>query len=163
MTHKWILYRRRTGLSQERLAELLDVSRHYVIRLEQGIYRRPSKETLAKLASILRVTEAQLLSDYFEFQREKRKEFAEKFENFNSLTAYSGTKHPLVYWRETQGLSRIGLCKELCIHQDSLRDYELQLQTHIPEQLEEALNQINWPIETLVNAVREWKLSGRAA
>lgn len=163
MRHPWSFHRLRSGLTQERLADALGVSRYYIVRLEQGIYRRPSEELLTKLAAVFKINEGQLLAEYYKYQREVRIRFANEVDDFRRLANYTGTKHPLVAWREDYNLSRIGLCKELCLHQDSIRDYELQLQLGIPDQLVEACEQIGWSTEPLVNAVREWKLSGRSA
>ncbi|MBI5893984.1 MAG: helix-turn-helix domain-containing protein [Deltaproteobacteria bacterium] len=54
--------RKNQGLSQEQLAEKVDISSKYVSRVEMG-YSFPSLDTLEKLASALNVE----LKDFFEF------------------------------------------------------------------------------------------------
>lgn len=53
-------YRKRKGMTQERLAERLDISVSYVSRVERGAVK-VSLETLAKIAAVLEVSPADLL------------------------------------------------------------------------------------------------------
>lgn len=54
-------YRESLGLSQEELAELAEVHRMTVVRLEAGLHR-PTPATLKRLARALRISRAELVT-----------------------------------------------------------------------------------------------------
>jgi hypothetical protein len=133
-----------------------------VLRLEQGLFSEPPPDLLVKIAFKLEVPLPALLEDYFNYIKDARAYFRE-----HNLSIERGLKHylvekedvhPLVFYREMQDLSRIGLCKGLCLHQDPIRDYENNQQRGVPAQLVTALNEIKWNIEPLEVAVKEWRI-----
>ena len=54
--------RAQKGYSQERVARLADLSLNTVIRIESGVNKNPTIETLTKLANALEVSVDELLS-----------------------------------------------------------------------------------------------------
>ena len=55
-------YRRKKGLTQETLAEMIDVSAHYLSALERGIYNI-KLETLVKILNILNCSADEIFCD----------------------------------------------------------------------------------------------------
>lgn len=56
------VHRKRTGLSQEQLAEKADVTRNYIGEIERG-EKRVTLDTLAKVAKALKIRVAELTRD----------------------------------------------------------------------------------------------------
>jgi len=137
------------------------VSRHMVIRLEQSLFPSPlHSEALSDLYS---VDQELLISEYYRYIKTTRLEFSSRYPPFSEvLYHYSGSTHPLIYYRERFGLSRIGLCKGLCLHNDPITNYEKNDQRGVPQQLIIACNSIEWDYGPLENAVNEWRIAGHA-
>lgn len=55
--------RARKGLSQEKLARLADISNNTLIKIEQGIARKPTITTIAKIASVLEISIDELVGE----------------------------------------------------------------------------------------------------
>lgn len=49
-------YRKKLGISQDRLSKLADVTYNTIIKIESGANKNPTIETLAKIAKALGVT-----------------------------------------------------------------------------------------------------------
>lgn len=162
--HPWAKYRRAVGLTQLDVADLLGVTRHYVIRLEQSLYWHPTDSLLARLSLKYGVDLDEFKMSYYDYVRSKRDLFKVTHVDFDSGLAepYLDAKHPLVAYRESYGLSRMGLCKALCLHYDNISDYENNQQRHCPDQLVVACEEMDWDVEPLVQAVSEWRESGHA-
>ncbi len=145
ISHPWARYRRNMGLTQSSVADRVGVTRHYIIRLEQSLFWHPPDSLLVRLAILYDI------------------ELGEFEALFGSgLRSLVWDKHPLVIYRERHGLSRMGLCKGLCLHYDPVSEYEANKQRDIPAQLVEACDDIKWDYQPLVSAVAEWRISGRA-
>lgn len=101
---------------------------------------------------------------YYDFVKDKRRTFKALHKEFEEVFTfpYALRMHPLVYYRQMYNYSRVGLCKALCLHQDNVRDYELNLQRGVPEQLVYALEEMGWKVEPLEHAVSDWRTSGNA-
>lgn len=162
LRHPWSLRRNDRGFTQESLADSIGVTRHMVLRLEQGLFAEPPPDLLVKIGFRLDASLPELLEEYFAYVKDARNYFREHNLSIErALKHYLVEKedvHPLVFYREMQDLSRIGLCKGLCLHQDPIRDYENNQQRGVPSQLVAALKEINWPVEPLEEAVKEWRI-----
>lgn len=167
ISHPWARYRRNAGFTQAEVADRMHVTRHYIIRLEQSLFWHPTDSLMVKLAMLYDVELGEFEESYYRFVRDTRETFAKTHSSFESLFG-SGlrplvfNKHPLVIYRERHGLSRMGLCKGLCLHYDPISEYEANKQREIPAQLIEACEEIKWSYAPLVRAVAEWRISGRA-
>lgn len=162
--HPWAEYRRKAGFTQLQVADRLDVTRHYIIRLEQSLYWHPTDSLLARLAILYGVDLDEFEMSYYDYVRDRRKTFRvlhKPFEDALELP-YLMVEHPLVRYRLSYGYSRVRLCKELCLHPDNIRDYEINEQRHIPEQLAVACEEMEWQVEPLEHAVSDWRRSGNA-
>lgn len=137
------------------------VSRHYIIRVEQALFAEPPPGSCERLGELFKVGPALLYSEYKSYQFNTREIFAKKHNNFDVLYNYKEETHPLVFWREQEKLSQIGLAKGICLHQDSIRNYELNKQRHIAEELEVACEQMNWDLAPLIGAVAAWRIKWR--
>jgi transcriptional regulator with XRE-family HTH domain len=156
-------FRDRINITQAALAERLNVSRHYYIRLEQGLYHEIPSEILGELSRWFGVTETELSSVYRTFQRTTREQFRDSHESFKKvLASYGGLRHPLIYYRETERLTRMGLCRGLCLHYDGVTQYEANKQRGLPLDLKIACGDIYWDYAYLETAVSEWRQDGRA-
>lgn len=118
---------------------------------------------VSKLSELYRINPDILETNYLEYQQNTREIFAKKHQSIETrLKDYSleNSTHPLVFYREAEGLSRIGLCKGLCMHQQMIRLYELNhhSQRTIPGDLVTAAREINWDLEPLAAAVAKWRI-----
>jgi hypothetical protein len=101
---------------------------------------------------------------YYDYVRSTREEFAKSHNSFAVLvpTLVINRKHPLVLYRENYELSRMGLCKGLCLHYDPITEYEANKQREVPEQLKEACEEMKWDWQPLADAVAVWRRLGYA-
>lgn len=156
-------FRERLNITQADLAESLGVTRHYYIRLEQGLYHEIPRELLLQLSRRFNVTEAELSDSYRSYQKLCRDAFREAHRSFKKvLSGYNGLAHPLVYYRSEEKLTRMGLCKGLCLHYDGVTQYEANKQRGVPLDIKLACSDIYWDYTYLETAVAEWRQSGRA-
>lgn len=171
LLHPWAKYRSNAGFTQSEVASYLSVSRHYVIRLEQSLFWRPPSEILIKLGELYGIELGAFEESYYSFVRLKREEFGGAHLAFEQVFSdwdmydsegYKGRKHPLVFYREAYELSRMGLCKGLCLHYDPISEWEMNKQRGIPDQLKEACEEIKWDWTPLATAVADWRRRGRA-
>jgi len=131
-----------------------------VMRLEQGLLSNPLYTE--ELATLYDSTPKVMKELYYDFIQRTRDSFKEKYPSFVTLNGYRGIQHPLVHYRDNNNLSQVGFCKGLCLHPDPIRDYELNQQRGIPQQLIVACNDIAWNYGHLESAVTEWRIDGRA-
>lgn len=163
ITHPFSRLRALRELSQAQLAVRLGVTRHYYLRLEQGLFHEIPDEILKTLVETFGVSSSELSELYRSYQRETREEFKVEHSSFKDiLSSYSGLTHPLVWYRGNQGLSRMGLCKGLCLHYDGVTQYEKNVQRSIPQDIKLACEDISWDYTYLESSVIEWRSSGRA-
>jgi len=160
--HTWASYRVAAGYTQAEIAATIGVSRHMIVRLEQALFTEPPRRFLDQLGWYYGVSTKDLISSYHQLVKNKRETFANEYQSFKEvLSGYAGYTNPLVFYRESQGLSRIGFCKRICVHPDPIRDYENNDQRGVPQQLRVACNAIEWDYAPLEDAVTTWRISGR--
>jgi hypothetical protein len=109
---------------------------------------------------------------YYDYVRETREEFAKTHQSFVAVLGrefgylgsldYTGRLHPLVHYRDAYEMSRMGLCKGLCLHYDPITEYEGNNQRDVPEQLKEACEEMKWDWQPLARAVADWRKNGYA-
>lgn len=158
LVHPWTSRRIAAGFTQEALADRLGITRHMVIRLEQALFAEPPPAILVQLIKLYDFPDENLTEEYHKYQRDSRLAFAKQFSNFTLLRDYCGELHPLAYWRETQGLSNVGLAKGLCVHQGLLLDYEKNKVRRLPADFYFACNFIEWSTAPLTSAVAAWRI-----
>lgn len=159
--HPWAQIREDRCLTQLEVSKHLKVTRQTVIRLEQGLFHSPSETVLNELADLYETSKGEMLEDYYIYVRVTRTEFGDRYSNFDSLKTYLAPAHPLESWRLDQELSRMGLCKGLCLDYGPVADFEYNRQRAIPEGLILAAKQINWDLEPLEDAVKRWRVKWR--
>lgn len=164
--HPWGRYREIAGYTQEEVADLTGNTRHYIIRLEQSLFWHPPDSLLVKLAGLYKIDLSTFEESYYQYVRETRERFAKEYVTLERFctTFYPSNdlRHPLEAYRGFVGLSRAGLCKGLCLHYGLVTDYEHNKQREIPEQLQEACDEIKWDTAPLISAVQDWRRSGRS-
>lgn len=162
--HPWAEYRRKAGFTQLAVSERFGFTRHYVIRLEQSLFWHPPDSLVVKLAILYGVDLDEFEMSYYSYVDDRRASFKALHKPFEDAIdlPYLEVNHPLLSYRMSYGYSRMRLCKELCLHQDNIRDYELNLQRAAPEQLVVACEEMGWKIEPLEHAVSDWRINGNA-
>lgn len=135
-------FRNELGLSQTAFGKNAGVSKHAILRLEQGMYDKPLPSVVEYVTSISDLTHYQLSEQYAHYQRAVRNEEPMIFGSMNlRLQSCPRKVHPLTYLRELQNLNQTELCKRLCISQTVINNFELKWQTQhtVPKQLLDAL------------------------
>lgn len=156
-------FRDRANMTQEQLAIRLGVTRHYYIRLEQGLYHEIPANILTELSRWFGVAPTEISSAYREYQRERRVIFRDAHHSFKKiLYGYKGLRHPLTYYRAEEKLTRMGLCTGLCLHYDGVTQYEANKQRGLPLDIKLACGDVYWDYSYLGTAVAEWRQDGRA-
>lgn len=143
------------GLSQYELAKRAGVSKHAVLRLEQGMYDKPLPSVVSYCLRTTEVVHTQLLEDYVSFQVAVREDnsrllgnILERLEDWSDTHAPVG-KHPLTYLREREHLNTTQLAKCLCVSQTIISNFEKHpVQQHsVPAQLTIALQDADYTEE----------------
>ena len=132
--------RLRTGLSQYELAKRIGVSKHAVLRLEQGMYDRPLPKIVNYFTEKHNVARVSLINEYETFQvatREDNGRFLGSF-RFNERPV---DEHPLVFLRNRVRLNPTQVAKALCLSQTVVVYFEKRFihQHTVPEQFVMAL------------------------
>lgn len=164
-SHPWARYRSVAGFTQAEVAERLGVTRHYIIRLEQSLFWHPPDSLMVKLAGLYDIELGEFEMQYYNYVRKQREAFGREkvsFKEFFLGEAVFLKIHPLVRYRAAWELSRMGLCKAICLHYDPISEYEMNKQRDVPEQLKEACEEMKWDWEPLAEAVAQWRRLGYA-
>lgn len=154
--------RAKEGISQYELAARAGVSKHAILRLEQGMYDKPLPTVLDYFLENFRVSEKDLLSDYSDFQIAVREENARLLGDIANLIDLPVGTHPLTFLREHAQLNLTELAKKLCISQTVVFNFENRAVTQhsVPSQLIHALHDADYTQEEtdlLVNSYMEYR------
>lgn len=152
-----------SGLSHQKLAQLMNTSKHALIRLEQGLYDRPLPTVVefwlnegrflpGVKNSEIRITELTLVHGYEEFQDEVRRRSNRYFGHSLSDLVYSSVcPHPLIQLEDKARLlgnphSEIAIAKALCVPQSTLNLWKRKFRTQqsVPKTFQSALMQIGY-------------------
>lgn len=140
------LFRERLGKTLEETAALAEVSKHFVIRSEQGVYTEPPETLVDFYKEYFDFDD--IKADYYRYQRNTRiANYGKLLEpwNFNAPVG----KHPFIHWRQLSGMhSQAGVCKYFCVHPAVVSKFEKGL-GNIPEQLLAALLESGYSVDTL--------------
>lgn len=144
------------NLSQYDLAKRTGLSKHAILRLEQGCYAEPLPSVINYFTDSFtrsrpQVSRSYLLDAYSEFQYATRKSNAHCL-GYNLLLTLPTTPvgiHPLVYLREGHGINPTALSKLLCISQSTIVYFEKRSlnQATVPAQLIVALHDAEYTEE----------------
>jgi transcriptional regulator with XRE-family HTH domain len=143
--------RTRQGISQYELARRAGISKHAILRLEQGCYAEPLPSVLEYFLKYFDIPQYKLLEQYREFQYNIR--FSNALLLGDSLTerllSCPVGLHPLTYLREGVGLNPTQLAKALCISQSTIVYFEKSSihQKTVPNQLMGALHDAEYTME----------------
>lgn len=122
-------------LSQSKCASLAGISRMVVLRSTQGMY-----QTLAaRMVRILDIPYVDLSDSYVEWQQDQRLLQAVWV---GTAPVYETQYHPFVAWRLLYApeKTRMGICKLLCLHPNTIKLYEEGTQKTVPDSLLKALD-----------------------
>jgi DNA-binding XRE family transcriptional regulator len=151
-------FRTELGLSQKDFAKKCGVSKHAVLRLEQGMYDRPLPAVMQYIVENSDLSYYALVADYEDFQKAVSSESELIFGPMalNLMNCPRGT-HPLTFLRNKYGYNQTSLAKALCISQTVVNNFEAKYVTQhtVPRQLLDALRDNGYKHSALV-ALEEW-------
>lgn len=148
-------------LSQAKLARTLQISRSFLIRVEQGCYKTPGSDLTNYAAEVLSSDPPTILNRYELHQRIKREltiserpelspitgpvAAPNQFQKFSSETVTTRIFCHDVFreWREDYWDFSIDFCTSMCIHPDTVKKYESGEMLKMPEQLQDVLRECN--------------------
>lgn len=141
--------RTRQGISQYELARRAGLSKHAILRLEQGCYAKPLPSVLEYFESTYpTLSNYVLLEQYREFQYETRRSNALLLGDsiVDSLKSCPVGTHPLTYLRSNRDINPTQLAKMLCISQSTITYFEKSSihQHSVPVQLINALHDADY-------------------
>lgn len=162
LVHPWTGHRRSTGLSQRALAGLCGVSEQVVLRLEQGLFTKPSPSVMNILSDLCDLSPRLLRLEYVNYQHDTRQMFRTKFPSYsahrlNPPAVADPSLHPLRDYYTSNGISRIGICKGWCVHPAPLTKYEENKQRSVPTEVARAWSEMGWDVEDLIEDVDRWR------
>lgn len=131
------------GWSQAELAEFAGITRHAVLRTEQGVYSLPPPAILSVFSQRIPGSSIPYLEKaYTEWQTKKRRCAGILFPDA-PLVALSATSSEFLNWRTfSLGMtSRMEFCRVFCVHPAVVEKYEKRKQFHMPDQLATALKE----------------------
>lgn len=137
--------RERQGISQYELARRVGISKHAILRLEQGMYAQPLPAVVNYFLGYfpkLYSSPSRLIQEYENFQIETRQYNSRLIGDIHTdLTSLPVGTHPLTYLRENYGLNLTEFAKKLCIAQNVVFYFEKRSihQHTVPDQLVHAL------------------------
>jgi len=132
--------RQRQGLTQESLAELLDIHPQAILLNEQGVYPTVLPRILDYFVEQGYSAEEFNL-EYSEFVMNKRKELFESmpWKTLSWAEFNTDGQHPFIKFREELGFSRMKFAKSFCVHPAYLYKLERADVGTLSTQLKEAL------------------------
>lgn len=126
-------------MTLESLAKQVGVTKHALIRLEQGTFSRPLEPVIDYWEQIHGYSHMQIRDAYDGFRTSKRKE---RPRIFGPLLTFTMTPiHPLRQLRSFSGLGLTETAKQLCVPQATLQHFEKKWKTQqsVPKELINAL------------------------
>jgi transcriptional regulator with XRE-family HTH domain len=151
MSNPIVEARHMAGLSLDRLGRKLSLSKQYLSRAEQATYSGINPALTTWVADILDQPKGRVMNDYFAYQAATRKQTKN---NVNPiLLARAGSKLPghVVFsnWRAMYWISPTAFSNAMCVHPESVRNYEEGMISSMPDQLKKALRSVgmidpNW-------------------
>lgn len=136
--------RLRLDMTQEEVANTLDISRGAILRYEQGTYGLPSGRLINFYQNRLGLKN--LAVDYLDWQKTKRNAL-----QLNYIDRHSWLEmHPLTEVRLANGYRSIyKFCQALCLPPEAVTKYETGRQKEMPTQLRWALEDCGWRPEQI--------------
>lgn len=147
-------------ISQHELGKRAGLSKHAVLRSEQGMYDRPLPTLLLFFSREFNISEVELVKEYTEFQIATREDNARLLGDISHYLDCKPTyAHPLTYLRRMQGMNLTVLAKRLCISQSVLDTFEKRpINQHtVPEQLIVALQDADYSEEETNTLCRHYE------
>lgn len=139
--------RLRQGISQYELARRANISKHAVLRLEQGCYDKPLPSIIEYFAAYFPdISHYHITKEYEEFQYATRVSNAGLLGNMRDLLTCPVGTHPLAWIRTNHGFNPTSLAKALCISQSTIVYFERNAvhQHTVPNQLLRALHDADY-------------------
>lgn len=144
------------GYSLEKLGKKLGVSKQYLSRAEHGTYSGINRNLARWTASILELSVREVDRQYSTFQSEKRRRTVQTIAP--DMLARKGSLEPghviFARWRAGWWSTQLAFCKDMCVHPQSVENYEEGIVTIMPLLVMDALREVklldpNWSDELL--------------
>lgn len=160
------LIRVHAGLSQQALANKVGISKHAVLRSEQGMYVEPLPSLLNYLCKHFPVGRIEVIQQYERFQVHTREasgrllgDMESELDKWYTYLRSSPTTlntyqlHPLVWLRTIRGYNPTSLAKAICVNQTVVNYFEKNSinQRTVPEQLTHALKDCGYNDDELAS------------
>lgn len=129
------------GWTQQELADFGGITRHAVLRTEQGVYALPPPAILSVFSQRLPGSSIPYLeTEYKAWQRRMRQATSRLMPDAPGISG-AATSSQFRDWRIfTLGISsRMEFCRLFCVHPAVVEKYEKGQQARMPDQLQEAL------------------------
>jgi DNA-binding transcriptional regulator YiaG len=129
------------GWTQEDLAGFAGVTRHAVLRTEQGVYALPPPAILSVFQQRTELSMLTMERQYVDWVKWTRRHTGLKLSSKASKQAVSVMSGPeFLTWRYGLGITRrMEFCRLFCVHPAVVEKYEKGQQHKMPDQLREAL------------------------
>lgn len=135
--------RLQAGWTQIDLADMAGITRHAVLRTEQGVYALPPPSILSVFTSRLPHLNTLALEESYRIWQTKARRRAGLLFPDAPLVSPDATGRQFLNWRTfSLGItSRMELCRLLCVHPAVVEKYEKGQQHSMPDQLFQALRE----------------------
>lgn len=139
-------------LSHAEMSKRMGISKHALIRLEQGTFDRILPTVLAFMLNNTHYSELLLVDAYEDFQNTVRSRHMRYFDSEDSPNQFVFPRadvHPLVQLRAERNLAQVA--KDLCLPYATLRYFEhnYKQQKSVPKQMVNVLKQIGYSDEEI--------------
>lgn len=137
------------GMSLERLGNKLDVSKQYLSRAEHGTYAGLNRNLIRWISGVLEISGREVERQYKAFQTEKRRHCVETTgperlkQNRSEFSIPKKGYETFRDWRRLYWESPFKFCVDMCVHPASVEKYEDGVCESMPDQLRNALREVD--------------------
>lgn len=129
--------------SLEKLGKKLGLSKQYLSRAEHGTYSGINRNLARWVANVLDISVREVDRQYSAFQSEKRRLTAQNLAPALLARKNNNEAGHVIFkrWRESWWPTPLAFCKDLCVHPQSVENYEEGIITLMPNVVMDALRE----------------------
>lgn len=138
--------RMKLQMSSNSLARRLGLSRQYLSKAEQGTYTNLNPALLLWTSNALGITRQKVNEQYWNFQAATRKQTKDSIGPHRLVRAIGNNETGSVIfkrWREGYWPSHIAFSSAMCVHPETVKNYEEQIGHTMPFPLKQALFEVD--------------------